>query len=374
MKNVKRMAAMLFAVVLSCRPAAVFATELPEDVPVATDATDPPTTETEEAVPADMPEHGAALISYLEEKRAGFPAGKPVTFIDEARIWDHLLNLIGNPYGAAGAMGNLSAESDLKTDNLQNYWEPILGYDDISYTQAVDSGTYSDFVDDGAGYGLAQWTYHSRKERLYALAQEGETSVSDMGIQLQLLDEELSSGSILARLRSAKSVAEASDCFLLDFERPQEISDESMQSRRELSEYFYLRFALNQNLEHTMTDAQRAVILAAAKSDGMDTAAGLTGQQWVEQIFTEAGIPVDGSCCAYHAAEEYRVGDNWREVPQGAAVYGYAGGEYGHVGIYVGGGLVCHYAGGVAVNTLDDWIQKYKGFCWGWETGIDLMK
>lgn len=391
MRTIKRMLVLLAAVlVLTNLPAApVFAADLPEkgmartitDVaePPAADAhsstlEDPRSAVTEDAASADTPEHGEALISYLEEKRAGFPVGKPVAFMDEARIWDHLVGLTGNPYAAAGVMGNLSAESDLKTDNLQNCWEPILGYDDEGYTQAVDNDTYRNFVNDGAGYGLAQWTYHARKARLYTLAQEAGKSVSDMEIQLQLLTEELSSGSVLGKLRSAESAAEASDIVLTEFERPQEISDGLKQSRRNLSEYFYQRFALDWNPENTMTEAQRSVILAAAKYDGMDTSESLTGQQWVEHILTAAGFPVDSSCCAYHAAEAYRISDNWREVPPGAVVYGYAGGEYGHVGIYVGGGLVCHCNGGVAVDTLADWIAVYQGYCWGWEAGIDLTK
>ncbi len=372
MRIIERTAALLLTVALLFLPEiSASAAELPEGSPPAAESV-------EEAAPiadpevtgTDTPEHGEALITYLEEKRAGFPVGRPVTFMDEARIWCRLLALTGNPYGAAGAMGNLSAESDLKTGNLQNCWEPILNYSDEAYTLAVDNGTYPDFIDDGAGYGLAQWTFHSRKARLYALAKEAGKSVSDIGVQLDLLEEELSSCSALAKLRSAESVAEASDAFLTDFERPGEISGGLMQSRRNLGEYFYYRFALEQNPESAMTEAQRAVILAAAKSDETE----LTGQKWMEHIFTAAGLSVGSSCCAYHAAEKNRVSDNWREVPPGAAVYGYAGGEYGHVGIYVGGGLVCHCDGTITVDSLPEWIQKYQGFCWGWEAGMDLTK
>lgn len=64
----------------------------------------------------------------------------------------------------------------------------------------------------------------------------------------------------------------------------------------------------------------------------------------------------------------------WSIIPPGAAVYGYFGTKYSHVGIYVGNGLVYHNIGGVAVDTLSDWIQKYRGFCWGWEAGSDLTQ
>ncbi len=41
---------------------------------------------------------------------------------------------------------------------------------DTTYTAAVDSGSYTNFVHDSAGYGLAQWTYHSRKQALLDFA------------------------------------------------------------------------------------------------------------------------------------------------------------------------------------------------------------
>ena len=56
-------------------------------------------------------------------------------------------------------MDNLYAESGLNPMNLQNSYEKKLGMTDSQYTQAVDNGSYSNFVKDYAGYGLAQWTY-----------------------------------------------------------------------------------------------------------------------------------------------------------------------------------------------------------------------
>ncbi len=80
MRNIKRMAALLLAVVLvlSCLPAAaVFATELPEEtVPVTTGATDPPTTETEPAVtvetlpPEDPPDPTEATVPEVPDPSA----------------------------------------------------------------------------------------------------------------------------------------------------------------------------------------------------------------------------------------------------------------------------------------------------------------
>ena len=66
------------------------------------------------------------------------------------------MSKIGNPYGVAGLMGNLYAESGLRSNNLQNTFEKKFGMTDEQYTAAVDNGTYTNFVKDSAGYGLAQ--------------------------------------------------------------------------------------------------------------------------------------------------------------------------------------------------------------------------
>ena len=55
--------------------------------------------------------------------------------------------------------------------SLKNY-EKGLGLTDAEYTAAVDSGSYSNFVRDSSGYGLAQWTYWSRKEAMLNYARK----------------------------------------------------------------------------------------------------------------------------------------------------------------------------------------------------------
>ena len=71
----------------------------------------------------------------------------------EEKIWNYLLNNIGNKFGTAGLMGNLYAESGLQPNNMENAYEKKLGYNDSSYTNAVDNGTYTNFVHDACGYG-----------------------------------------------------------------------------------------------------------------------------------------------------------------------------------------------------------------------------
>ena len=61
----------------------------------------------------------------------------------ETLIWQYLQSRLNNPYGTAGLMGNLYAESALNPQNLQNSFEKSLGYTDQEYTKAVNNGTYN---------------------------------------------------------------------------------------------------------------------------------------------------------------------------------------------------------------------------------------
>ena len=69
-------------------------------------------------------------------------------------------------FGIFGLMANLYAESHLNPKNLQNSYEKKLGFTDESFTAAVDAGSYENFVHDGAGYGLHQCTFWSRKQAM----------------------------------------------------------------------------------------------------------------------------------------------------------------------------------------------------------------
>jgi len=154
---------------------------------------------------------------------------------NESDIWKALKKQINNDYGVAGLMGNLQAESGLLSNNLENRCNNNKGISDDTYTKRVDSGAISksSFVNDACGYGLAQWTYWSRKQNLYNFVKGKGKSIGDMNTQVEFLVSELQSGfaSVWNTLKNAKSVSEASNAVLLKFERPYDTST-SMQNRR----------------------------------------------------------------------------------------------------------------------------------------------
>ena len=164
---------------------------------------------------------------------------------NEELIWQYLKAQGFSDAGAAGLMGNLYAESGLKPTNLQNTYEKKLGFTDDSYTKAVDNGSYGNFVRDSAGYGLAQWTFWSRKENLLKFAKQKKKSIGDLYLQLDFLMVELSSGykGLLNTLKTTKSVKEASNGVLLQFERPADQSVAVQNKRASYSQTYYDKYA-----------------------------------------------------------------------------------------------------------------------------------
>lgn len=180
-------------------------------------------------------------------------------------IWDKLTAAGLTAAGAAGLLGNLDAESGLNPQNLQNSYEKKLGYTDADYTAAVDCGAYANFSYDGAGYGLAQWTYWSRKRNLLAYAKSKGKSVGDLEMQLEFLRMELTVYGVLSVLKTSTSVREASDCVLLQFERPKDQSQSNLDRRFARAQEFYNKFAGGMTMSNGMTPQKRVISTAKAQ-------------------------------------------------------------------------------------------------------------
>ena len=165
----------------------------------------------------------------------------------EKRIWDFLKAEGFNDFGVAGLMGNLLAESGLRPNNMEDQYQSKLGYNDESYTRAVDNGTYTNFVKDAVGYGLAQWTYWTRKQNLLNFARQNNKSIGDLDMQLNFLIKELKesyTNSVYNVLKKATSVLEASNAVLLNFERPANMGVSIQATRARYGQTYYDKYAL----------------------------------------------------------------------------------------------------------------------------------
>lgn len=185
-----------------------------------------------------------ALLGQTQQTTTPANPSSPSTTDTAKTIWDFLIGKGLNAYAVAGIMGNLQAESALNPQNLQNTYEKKLGYTDSTYTQAVDNGTYTNFVKDSAGYGLAQWTYWSRKQALLQYAQTAKKSIGDLAMQLEFLWKELQGyTSVMKTLKSATSVRQASDAILTGYEKPANQGESVKTKRAGYGQTFYDKYA-----------------------------------------------------------------------------------------------------------------------------------
>ena len=164
---------------------------------------------------------------------------------NEKKIWNYFKSKDLNDYGIAGLMGNLYAESALNSKNMQNSYEKKTGYNDDTYTDAVDDGTYVNFINDKIGYGICQWTYHSRKKSLYEYAKSVNKSIGNIEMQLDFLYKELNESfkSVLYVLKTATSVLQASNAVLLHYEKPADQSVTTQNKRASYGQVYYDKYA-----------------------------------------------------------------------------------------------------------------------------------
>lgn len=164
------------------------------------------------------------------------------------RIWNFCIAKGLTPYGAAGLMGNIDAESALISINLQDSCQGRLKCNDETYVALVDSGVYTkeQFVYDQAGFGLCQWTYWTRKKALYEYAKSTGRSIGDLEMQLEYLFIELqkSFSKVLNVLKTATSVMEASNIVLMEFECPYNAESHKIK-RASFGQKYYALFVTN---------------------------------------------------------------------------------------------------------------------------------
>ena len=153
------------------------------------------------------------------------------------KIYKYLIKNKCTVSGALGILGNLYCESGLSSINLENTYNTKFGMTDVEYTDAVDNGSYKNFVKDSAGYGLAQWTYWSRKQALLDFAQSRSASIGDMDMQLDYLVKELKTNykAVWDKMTTSKDLFECVSYFMLNFERPANQSESAQKNRYEIT-------------------------------------------------------------------------------------------------------------------------------------------
>ena len=266
--------------------------------------------------------YGETDEAALKKAYAASPAPTPTTDgkSDEQVIWETLNAAIGNAYGTAGLMGNLYAESALKATNLQNTGNKKLGMTDEQYTEAVDNGSYDadSFIHDGYGYGLAQWTYYSRKTALLSHALDQGKSIGDLKTQLAFLLKEIKGyTSVWNALTAASSVRAASNIVLKKYEAPADQSETVQEKRAGYGQTYYDRYAKTApaTLEETQetetgTDTETGIAVSAVQAKYINS----TGTHYISNSGSDENGAYTGGMAGDQTGTEWRM-RNWYNRP-----------------------------------------------------------
>lgn len=151
-------------------------------------------------------------------------------------IYAQLIKAGLSPVGACGLMGNMQAESAMRSNNAQ---DGMTRLSDDEYTAQVDNGSYTNFVKDAVGYGLCQWTYWTRKQALLNYAKSKGVSVGNEAMQVEFAIRELKEdyASLWSYLCTATGVYEAASRVCTEFERP---AVNNIEVRAEAANQFYM--------------------------------------------------------------------------------------------------------------------------------------
>lgn len=122
------------------------------------------------------------------------------------------------PIAACAMGGNMMCESNMTANIAQR---GITTLTDAQYTAAADSGAI-DFAHDAVGYGLCQWTYFTRKQRLLEYARSVGASVGDEETQVNFCLKELKTEyrKLWSYLTTTQDLYGAAARICREYERP----------------------------------------------------------------------------------------------------------------------------------------------------------
>lgn len=162
------------------------------------------------------------------------------------KIWNRFKSYGFNDIVTAAIMGNLYDESHFKSNNLQNLFEKKFNMSDETYTSIVNDKLYPEqsFARDGAGYGLAQWTYWTRKQALYEFTVKKGFSIDDFDKQLDFIVVELKDKkALIDQLNKCKTVRDATVLILTQYEKPADQGVAVQDRRTKYAELYYNKYS-----------------------------------------------------------------------------------------------------------------------------------
>ena len=156
-----------------------------------------------------------------------------------------------NPYGTAALMGNLYVESKLDPRYVEKNKVKAIGLTPEQYIDKIETGEYTkeQFINDSVGFGLAQWTFSSRKEALYNHAKDTAQSINSLIMQLTFMMDELKKySSVMNAIINATNIRQASNVIVKKYEKPKNQSESFLKNRANQGQIYFDMFG-NKKLE-----------------------------------------------------------------------------------------------------------------------------
>ena len=146
----------------------------------------------------------------------------------------------------AALLGNFQAESGFMPNNLENRANYQFNISDEGYCKAVNDKSYSRerFVNDAAGFGLAQWTYGPRKAKLYDSTVAKNIPVENLNTQCEYALYELKQlfPSVYKFIKESNDIRASTVKVLCEYENPADQSDRMKSMRTQYAENIYQAF------------------------------------------------------------------------------------------------------------------------------------
>jgi len=188
-------------------------------------------------------------------------------------------------------LANLQAESALKPNNLEDTKNDRLGMTDEQYTAAVDNGSYQNFVNDSCGYGLAQWTWWTRKQNMLVFARGYGKSIGDLGMQMDFLFKEMQESfpTIWSTMKTSHDLEYLVHELLWKWENPTE-KENNMKTRMAYAQGWYQKYSG----------------WSGASGQNAKESSEMTVEQAIDKVLNTARAEI-----GYH-----ETGDNWTKYAQ----------------------------------------------------------
>lgn len=125
--------------------------------------------------------------------------------------------------GALGMLGNWECESGCEPYRVQGDYQSSRAISK-AYVAAIEGGlsTREKFAKDQKGFGLAQWTYFSRKDMLWEVWKQSGKHIDSVELQVDFAMRELQGEypGLLSFLKTSEAIWDCTDRICREYERP----------------------------------------------------------------------------------------------------------------------------------------------------------